>query len=134
MPMTWTQWPSLITWLTLILMIGLGFNVARARGRYGVRAPATGGNEQFERVYRVQMNTLENAVVFLPALWLGAWYWRPAWAGLCGAVWLAGRIWYARAYVRDPARRGGGFNLSILGFAALIIGSASGWVRAFAWT
>jgi glutathione S-transferase len=132
--MTWTQWPALITWLTLILLVVLAADVARARGRYGIRAPATAGNEQFERVYRVQMNTLENAIVFLPALWLGAWYWTPARAALCGAVWLAGRIWYAHAYARDPRRRGPGLNLSLAGFVALLAGSAFGWARAFAWT
>jgi uncharacterized MAPEG superfamily protein len=132
--MTWTQWPSLITWLTLILLYALGANVSRARGRYGIKAPATSGNEQFERVYRVQMNTLENAVVFLPALWLGAWYWKPTWAAVCGAVWLAGRIWYARAYAGDPARRSGGYFLSLVGFGVLIVEAALGWVRTFAWT
>jgi uncharacterized MAPEG superfamily protein len=132
--MTWTQWPSLITWLTLILLCALGADVGRARGRYGIKAPATAGNEQFERVYRVQMNTLENAVAFLPALWLGAWYWKPTWAAVCGALWLAGRIWYARAYAGDPARRSGGYFLSLVGFGVLIVEAALGWVRTFAWT
>jgi uncharacterized membrane protein YecN with MAPEG domain len=132
--MTWTQWPSLITWLTLILLVALAWDVGRARGRYGIRAPATSGNEHFERVYRVQMNTLENAVIFLPALWLAAWYWKPTWAGVCGAVWLVGRIWYAQAYKRDARRRSGGYGLSMIGFAVLVVGSAVGWVRAFAWT
>src|SRR5215475_2196909 len=54
--MTWTQWPSLITWLTLVLLGALASDVARARTRYGIRAPATSGNEHFERVYRVHMN------------------------------------------------------------------------------
>jgi glutathione S-transferase len=132
--MTWTQWPSLITWLTLNLLVWLAYDVGRARGRYGIRAPATSGNEHFERVYRVQMNTLENAVVFLPALWLAAWYWKPAWAAACGVVWLGGRIWYAHAYKRDAKRRSGGYGLSMIGFVALMIGSAIGWARAFAWT
>jgi glutathione S-transferase len=132
--MAWIQWPALVTWLTLILLAALAADVARARARYGVRAPATTGNEQFERVFRVQMNTLENALLFLPALWLGAWYWNPAWAGACGAVWLAGRVWYAWAYARNPARRGAGFNVSMAGLVALLAGSALGWARAFAWT
>jgi len=132
--MSWMQWPSLITWLTLILMGALASDVARARARYGIRAPATSGNEDFERVYRVQMNTLENAVVFLPTLWLAAWYWKPAWAAVCGAVWLAGRIWYAQAYKRAAQGRSRGFALSLIGLSALVIGSAIGWVRAFAWT
>ncbi len=132
--MSWTQWPSLITWLTLILLAVLAYDVGHARARYGIRAPATSGNEQFERVYRVHMNTLENAVVFLPALWLAAWYWKPTWASVCGAVWLIGRIWYAQAYKRDARSRSGGLNLSLVGFVALIAGAAVGWARAFAWT
>src|SRR6266404_1868514 len=70
--MTWIQWPSLITWLTLILLVALAFDVSRARAHYGIRAPSTSGDEQFERIYRVHMNTLENALVFLPALWPAA--------------------------------------------------------------
>lgn len=132
--MTWTQWPSLITWLTLGLLAALSYDVGRARGRYGIRAPATSGNEHFERVYRVHMNTLESAVIFLPALWLAAWYWKPTWAAVCGVVWLAGRIWYAQAYKRDAKGRSRGYALSTMGFIALVIGAAIGWVRAFAWT
>ena len=132
--MTWMKWPALITWLTLMLLVAVVFDVGRARGRYGVKAPATSGNEQFERVFRVQMNTLENVVMFLPALWLAAWYWKPIGASACGAVWLIGRIWYARAYVRDPARRSGGYGLSLFAFSALIVAAAIGWVRAAAWT
>ncbi|HUD25132.1 MAG TPA: MAPEG family protein [Burkholderiaceae bacterium] len=131
---SWIQWPSLITWLTLILLGAVAFNVARARARYDIRAPATSGHEHFERIFRVQMNTLENTVVFLPALWLAAWYWNPAWASACGAVWLLGRIWYAHGYGRAAARRGGGYYLSSAGLMALVVGSAVGWVRALAWT
>jgi glutathione S-transferase len=130
---TWIQWPSLITWLTLMLLCAVTFNVSRARTRYGIRAPATVGNEHFERVFRVQMNTLENAVAFLPALWLAAWYWNPVWASVCGAVWLLGRAWYAYAYARDAARRGGGYYLSSAGFVTLVVGAAVGWARVFSW-
>jgi len=128
--MNWIQWPALITWLTAILLVALGFNVGQARGRYGVKAPATTGNEQFERIYRAHMNTLENAVVFLPVLWLAAWYWKPALAAACGAVWLVGRAWYAHAYARNPAGRAGGFNLASLAFIVLLVSAAVGWVRA----
>jgi len=127
--MTWMQWPSLITWLTLILLALLAYDVSRARARHGVRAPATSGNEQFERVYRTHMNTLENAVVFLPALWLAAWYWRPGWASVCGAVWLLGRVWYAVGYKRDSKARSRGYALSTVAFVVLVVGSAVGWLR-----
>jgi glutathione S-transferase len=132
--MTWTQWPALITWLTVLLLVAVAFDVGRARARYGIRAPATTGNEQFERVFRVQMNTMESAMMFLPALWLAALYWKPAWASVCGALWLAGRIWYARAYAREPGRRSGGYTLSSIATSVLIIGAAIGWIRAAAWT
>ncbi len=127
--MTSMQWPGLITWLTALLQIALAFDVGRARGRYNVAAPATTGDPMFERVYRVQMNTLENAAVFVPALWLAAWYWSPAWASGCGAAWLAGRIWYARAYARDPNSRSGGFGVSFLALVVLLAGAAVGWGR-----
>jgi glutathione S-transferase len=130
--MTSLHWPSLITWLTLILLVALSFDVSRARGRHDIKAPATSGHPTFDRVFRIQMNTLENAVVFLPALWLAAWYWSPAWASWCGAVWLAGRIWYARAYVHDPNSRSGGYGLSLLACAVLFVGAAVGWARTFA--
>ena len=70
-------------------------------------------NEQFERVYRVQMNTLELLVAFLPALYAATRYW-PGWAIACvGAVYLVGRVIYWRAYISAPASRGLGFALSI---------------------
>jgi glutathione S-transferase len=124
-----TEWPSLITWLTLLLLFGVAVNVGRARVRHGVAAPATTGHPQFERYYRVQMNTIENALAFLPALWLAAWYWNPASASICGAIWLAGRVWYALAYVRDPAKRSGGFGLSMLAFFVLLGSAAVGWIQ-----
>jgi glutathione S-transferase len=130
--MTHPEWPSLITWLTLALLVGVAINVGRARGRYGIAAPATTGHPEFERYYRVQMNTTESALAFLPALWLAAWYWSPTQAAACGAVWLAGRVWYALAYVRDPARRSGGFGLSMLALSVLLVGAAIGWVRSIA--
>ncbi len=71
--MSTLYWPSLITWLTLLLLIGVACHVAWARGKYKIAAPATTGDPGFERAYRVQMNTLENTLVFLPALWLAAW-------------------------------------------------------------
>jgi glutathione S-transferase len=127
--MTWMQWPALVTWLTLILLTVLAFGVSRARGRYGVPAPATGGNDEFERVYRVHMNTLESTVIFLPALWLAASYWKPALAALIGAVWLIGRIWYAVSYQRDPKRRSSAYGLSVAACIVLVVSSAVGWVR-----
>lgn len=116
--------PAVVVLLTVLLQGGTAFVVGRARGLYGVKAPATSGHPQFERAFRVQMNTLEATLMFLPALWLAASYGAPLWAGIAGLVWVLGRAWYAVGYLRDPAKREGGFVVSAIGLlATLIIGA-----------
>jgi uncharacterized MAPEG superfamily protein len=95
--------------------------VGKARGRYGVKAPAVTGHDGFERVYRVQMNTLELLVAFLPALYAAARYWPGHVVAGAGVVYLVGRFLYWRAYVSPPAKRGLGFMLSIGPVMALAI-------------
>jgi len=114
---------ALITTFTLILLFGVAFNVSKARVRYKVDAPATTGHPKFELAYRVQMNTLENAVVFIPALWLFSYYVSVSWGAILGSTWLIGRIWYAFAYCKDAKKRAGGFGLSLLSFVILTIGA-----------
>ena len=124
-------WVDIVGMLAVVQLFVFGVLVARARGTYGVAAPATTGHPMFERYYRVQVNTVECLIVFLPALWLAAYFWNPRWASILGAVWLAARIWYARAYVRDPGSRSGGFGLSFMAVIVLLIGAAIGWARGF---
>ncbi len=121
---------SLVTLLVVLVMVITGMNVGRARGRYGVKAPAVTGPEMFERAYRIQMNTLESAVPMLPALWLYAGFIGDLGAGVMGVIWVAARIWYGVAYQNDPAKRGGGFGLSFLAFAGLWLGAFWGVGRA----
>lgn len=127
-----TQLPALVTLLTVLLLFGTTWLVGRARGKYAIKAPATSGHPLFERAYRVQMNTLEQTVMFLPTLWLAATYGFSGWAGIAGLVWLLGRVWYAVAYMNDPAKRGPGFGLASLGWLALLVMAAIGVVRAMA--
>lgn len=115
--------PALITVFTLILLLAVAFNVGRARGKYKIDAPATTGHPDFELAYRVQMNTVESSVAFIPALWLFSYYVSPVWGSALGGLWLIGRIWYAIAYCADPKKRGGGFGLSLLVFVVLTIGA-----------
>lgn len=105
---------EIITLLALAEYLVFAILVGRARVRYGVKAPAITGHEMFERAYRVQMNTLELLVLFLPALWLASRYFSTTWTAGLGALFLIGRIVYARSYVRDPGSRSAGFGLSIL--------------------
>jgi len=121
-----SQLPAVVTLLTLLLMFYTVVIVGRARERYGIKAPSISGDPSFERAWRVQMNTLENAVMFIPALWLASQYVDPLWAGIAGLVWLAGRVWYALAYLRDPTRRGPGYMVSMIAWAVLMLMAAGG--------
>ena len=127
--MTFLPLTSLVTLLILVLMFATGLNVARARGRYGIKAPAVTGHEMFERAYRIQMNTLENSAILLPALWLYAGFIGDRGAAAMGLVWLAARVWYALAYQRDPAKRTGGFTLAFTAVAGLWLGALWGVTR-----
>ena len=86
-------YPSLVTALTLLLHQVLTINVGRARAKYKIMPPAMSGDENFERVVRVQQNTLEQLVFFLPALWLFSVYVNPFWGGRTRRS-LAGRTNY----------------------------------------
>jgi hypothetical protein len=120
------HWPALVTLATIALLVMAGADVGRARGKFKIAAPATTGHPDFERVYRVQMNTTENAIAFLPALWLFAYYVSPMWSGVVGAIWIVGRIWYGRAYAQAASKRTGGFMLSSVAMMTLALGAAVG--------
>ena len=114
-------WPAVVTLLIVLLLFANGLMVGRARGRYGIKAPATSGHEAFERVFRVQMNTQESALMVLPTLWIAAWYGNPDFAAIAGVAWVLARVWYALAYSRDASKRGPAFSLSMLAFATLFV-------------
>lgn len=117
---------AVVSLLALLQYVAFGTAVGRARGRYGVRAPAVTGHEVFERYFRVQQNTLELLVVLLPSLWLFAQYVDANWATVLGAVYLAGRVLYFMGYVRDPAKRELGFALSLGPALVLLVGALIG--------
>ena len=96
------EWVDFIALLAVIQYLYFGFQVARARDRYGIKAPAISGNDEFERIYRVQANTMEMLVAFLPALYIAAAEWSTTLVGLIGLVYLAGRFIYVRSYVANP--------------------------------
>ncbi|MEM7219551.1 MAG: MAPEG family protein [Pseudomonadota bacterium] len=122
-------YPALVTLAALLLYMFFQFRVGFSREKYGVPAPATSGNENWERLYRVQMNTLEQLIIFLPALWLFAYFLSARYAAAMGIVFLIGRIIYYTGYVRDPSARGTGFGIGFLAIVVLILGAAFGVVR-----
>jgi len=117
---------DIVTALAIFQFIVFGFKTGRARDKYGVKAPAITGNEIFERHFRVQQNTMEQLLVFLPGIFLFSRYWNPVWAAALGAVYLIGREIYAAAYVKNPASRSLGFALSALPAMVLIAGGLIG--------
>jgi glutathione S-transferase len=104
--------------------------VARARARYNIPAPATTGNEVFERYFRVQMNTLEQLVIFVPSVLLFARYVNVYVAAALGVVFLIGRALYFRGYVKAPQARHVGFTLTAVANLALLIGAIIGAIGA----
>ena len=111
-----------VTLLALLQFVVMGIIVGRARGLYGVKAPATTGHEQFERWFRVHYNTLEKLIVFLPSLWLFGYYVGQYYAAGLGGIYLVGRLLYAVTYIRDPATRGLGTLLSDLPMVIMLLG------------
>ena len=97
-------------WIHLVILLGLlqllvfGVLVGKARDKFGVKAPAVTGNESFERYYRVQMNTLELTVIFIPSILLASNYWSPFLMAALGFVYLIGRVLYFYAYVGNKKR------------------------------
>lgn len=120
---------SLVILLSLVEFMVLGGMVGYARGKYGVKAPATTGNEMFERHFRVHYNTLENLIVVIPSLWLFADYVSERWAAIAGAVFILARIVYAIGYVRDPKKREYGSLLSTVAVLVLVFGALYGVIR-----
>jgi glutathione S-transferase len=100
------------------------FQVGKARGRLGIKPPATTGNPEFERYFRVQMNTLEQIVMFLPAMWVFAAFVSPKGALAASAAWTFARVCYGQAYYRDPERRVPWAVLSFFNSYGLVLTSA----------
>jgi glutathione S-transferase len=114
---------ALVTCLAMLFYFVTTIQVSRARAAYGVKLPAISGNPDFERVFRVQMNTLEWLPIFLPSLWLFAIYISDAGAAALGVVWIIGRIVYLIGYSRAVERRSPGFAIQALATIILWFGS-----------
>jgi len=117
------NYTALVTLLAASFYFYTSAQVSRARIKYGVKLPAISGDPDFERVFRVQMNTLEWLPIFLPSLWMFAIYVGDAAAASIGAVWIIGRIAYMIGYIRSVAGRGPGFLVQALATAVLLFGS-----------
>ena len=114
---------ALVTCLAILFYFFTCGQVAKARAAFGIKAPAISGNPDFERVFRVQMNTLEWLPIFLPSLWLFAIYISDGVAAAIGLVWIAGRILYLTGYSKAAAKRGPGFAIQATAATILWVGA-----------
>jgi glutathione S-transferase len=112
------EFVALVTLLLLCQYVVFMGMCGKARAKSGIQAPAVTGDETFERAYRVQMNTIEQLIIALPAMWVSAMYFKPMLAASLGLVFFVGRLMYRISYMKDPTGRGPGM---IVGFLANIV-------------
>jgi glutathione S-transferase len=120
----------LVIGLALAQFLFFLFAVGKARETYKVPAPATTGNLIFERYFRVQMNTLELLVIFVPSILLFGQYFGAYIAAALGVLYLIGRFVYFRSYVKEPKSRSLGYGVSVLPIMVLLVGAIIGAIRA----
>ena len=120
---------TVIVMLALVEYLYFGVAVGRARARHGVSAPAVSGDEHFERFHRAHQNTLEQLIVFVPAIYAAGYYANELFAVALGVVFLIARAHYFRSYIADPPKRGRGMVVSMLVSVALIAAALLGAVR-----
>jgi glutathione S-transferase len=129
--MAMPQYTAIVTVLVVLFYFFLATRVPVARAKFGVQLPATTGHPDFERVFRVHMNTLEWMPIFLPLLWLCAIYFNDGAAALLGLGWISGRVLYFTGYSQAVEKRTPGFFIQAMACVLLLIGAIVGIVRNF---
>jgi uncharacterized membrane protein YecN with MAPEG domain len=117
---------AIVTVLVLLFYVWTGVGVGIMRGKHKINAPAMVGHPELERAVRVQANTLEWIVIFLPAMWLCAAYVNPIVAAVLGLVWIGGRYLYMQGYMKDPKDRSMGFMIQGLATVAALFAGLIG--------
>jgi uncharacterized membrane protein YecN with MAPEG domain len=108
------DWVIIVTVLALLQYAWFGVQVGAMRGKHEAKAPAMSGAPEFERMFRIHYNTMEQLIMLLPLMWIFAHVVNPLWAAVFGAVYLVARFIYRSTYLKDPASRGMGFTLTFL--------------------
>lgn len=115
------EWVIIVTVLALLQYTWFGVQVGAMRAKHNVKAPAMSGPPEFERMFRVHYNSMEQLVMLLPLMWIFASYVNSVWAAGFGLVYIIGRFIYRAAYLKDPSSRSIGFTLSILPASVMAI-------------
>ena len=122
---------AIVTILALAQYILFSIQVGSMRGKHGIKAPAISGHPEFERMFRVQQNTMEQLVAFIPALWIYGYIVDPKWGAAIGLVYIIGRFVYRAEYIKDPDSRGLGFTITFLPTAVMLVWALIAAVRTF---
>ena len=120
---------TLIVLLALLQYVWFTARVGLARGKYNVNAPACDGDESWNRLFRVQQNTMEQLIVFIPATYAFAFYLSELWVLLPGMAYLVGRFLYSAEYLKDPKTRTPGMSITLLANVVLVLGALFGLLR-----
>lgn len=125
---------AIVTLVALLVYVWMGVRVGGARKKSGIAAPTMTGDPELERHIRVQANTLEWLPIFLPSLWLFAYFWNDMVAAGLGVVWIVGRVLYALGYAKAADKRELGFMIQMAAAAILLFGALGRaiWVLAVA--
>ena len=123
------EYATLIVLLALLQYVWFTARVGLKRGKYHVNAPACEGDENWERLFRVQQNTLEQLIVLIPASFAFAYYLSPVWVLLPGGLFIIGRFVYSAEYVKDPKTRAPGMMMTMLANVILVLGALFGLVK-----
>ncbi len=122
-------YPALATCLALLVYVWTIAACGNARGKYGIKAPAVTGHPEFERRFRIQQNTMEQLVLFLPSLWIFSLTVSPFWGGIIGLIFVAARVYYVVSYARNADSRGPGFTIGGIATLVLLLGGLAGVLR-----
>ena len=117
------EYAVIIILLALLQYSYFAFTVGLSRNKLEVFAPKISGHDIWERTFRVQQNTLEQLIIFIPGMLAFSFYVSGVWVLIPGIGYLLGRQLYSYLYVKDPKSRTPGFLLTFFSNMILVIGT-----------